>query len=307
MQIRIALAHLHPCTKFGVPRSKGVRAEGRRLKTIKLPPGGTILTPRGWFSQWRTILTKALLTWKLGLPATSRLGCSPDTTFFEGFTRRHVARATWHVAPRGRRHRRSVVPAHRMSRLPSGSAQLFRRYSRNPCLRWPLSRRDPAESSVHFCHQIRAGDPVGVVGVQTPMGPCNLKNCGGPWGSNIKIYINTWAHQKVRIWSNNININKFNYIKSPGRSRDHSRFRVSVQVWSKSRSSKESSRLRARSGPAAWGELCHPKGPSAWGTPVGPVTLVIRPCNSAVREGPLTHGEGPLRPMKGPLRSKEAL
>ena len=26
MHIRIALAHVHPCTKFGVPRSKGVRA-----------------------------------------------------------------------------------------------------------------------------------------------------------------------------------------------------------------------------------------------------------------------------------------
>ena len=68
----------------------------------------------------------------------------------------HVARGTCQVAPRDRRHRRSVVPAHRLSRLPSGSAQLFRRYSRNPCLRWPLSRRDPAESSTHFCHQMSA-------------------------------------------------------------------------------------------------------------------------------------------------------
>ena len=93
INIRIALAHVHSCTKFGVPRFKGVRARGQKAEKIKLPPGGTILTPRGWFSHWHTIQTKALLTWKFGLPATSRLGCNPDTTFFEGFTRRHVARA----------------------------------------------------------------------------------------------------------------------------------------------------------------------------------------------------------------------
>ena len=110
MHIRIALANVHPCTKFGVPRSKGVRAKGQKAGKIKLPPGGTILTPRGWLSQWYTIHTKALLTWKFGLPATSRLGCSPETTFFEGFTRRHVAHATWNVTPRDRHHRRSAVP-----------------------------------------------------------------------------------------------------------------------------------------------------------------------------------------------------
>ena len=148
MHIRIALAHVNSCTKFGVPRSKGVRAKGQKAEKIKLPPGGTILTPRGWLSQWYTIHTKALLTWKFGLPATSRLGCSPETTFFEGFTRRHVAYATWNVTPRDRHHRRSAVPAHRMSRLPSGSARPFRRYSRNPYLRWPLSRPSPTTSSV---------------------------------------------------------------------------------------------------------------------------------------------------------------
>ena len=133
MNIRIALSHVHPCTKFGVSRFKGVRARGQKAEKIKFPPGGTILTPRGWFSHWHTIHTKALLTWKFGLPATSRLGCNPDTTFFEGFTRRHVARARWHAAPRDRRHRRSAVPAHRMSRLSSGSAQPFRRYSLGIC------------------------------------------------------------------------------------------------------------------------------------------------------------------------------
>ena len=158
MHIRIALAHVHPCTKFGVPRSKGDRARGQKAEKNKIAPWGHNFGPwpRGWFSQLHTIQAKALLTWKFRLPATSRLGCSPDTTFFEGFTRRHVARSKWHVASGDRRHRRSVVPAHRMSRLPSGSAQLVRRYSRNPCLRWPLSRRDPAESSAHFCHQMSA-------------------------------------------------------------------------------------------------------------------------------------------------------
>ena len=53
MNIRIALAHVHPCTKFGVPRFKGVRARGQKAEKIKLPPGGTILTPRGWFSSFR--------------------------------------------------------------------------------------------------------------------------------------------------------------------------------------------------------------------------------------------------------------
>ena len=148
MHIRIVFAHVHPCTKFGVPRSKGVRARGQKAEQIKLPPGSTILTPRGWFTQLHAIQTKALLTWKFGLSATSRLGCSPDTTFFEGFTRRHVAHSTCHVAPRDRHHRRFAVPAHRMSRLPSGSAWPFRRYSRNPCLRWPLSRPSPTTSSV---------------------------------------------------------------------------------------------------------------------------------------------------------------
>ena len=128
MHIRTALAHVHPCTKFGVPRSKGVRARGQKAEKIKLPPGGIILTPRGWFSKWHTIQTKALLTWKFGLPATSRLGCSPDNFF----RRVHAApRGTCHVAPRVHHHRGSVVSAHRMSRLPSGLAQPFRRYSRN--------------------------------------------------------------------------------------------------------------------------------------------------------------------------------
>ena len=142
----------------------------------------------------------------------------------------------------------------------------------------------------------RAGDPVGVVGVRTPMGPWNLKNYGGPWWSHIKNYINTWAHQIVRICYINININKCKYkykyisratvasdpqqksrspkgpsnlcghdgsghLWSPGRSRDHSRFWGSVRVWSKSRSSKESSRLRAPVGSGRLEEPLPSKGP----------------------------------------------
>ena len=148
MHIRIALAHVHPCTKFWVPRSKGARARGQKAKKIKLPPGGTILNPRGCFAQWHTIHTKALLTWKFGLPATSRLGCSPVTTFFEGFTRRHVAHATWNVAPRDRRHRRSAVPAHRMSRLPSGSAPAVPALFTKPVPPLVTSRPSPTTPSV---------------------------------------------------------------------------------------------------------------------------------------------------------------
>ena len=149
MHIRIVLAHVHLCTKFGVPRFKGVRARGKKAEKNKIAPWGHKFDPS--FSHWHTIQTKALLTWKFGLPATSRLGCNPDTTFFEGFTRRHVERARWHAAPRDRRHRRSAVPAHRMSRLSSGSAQPFRRYSLGICrslirdvtrdIRWQLALR----------------------------------------------------------------------------------------------------------------------------------------------------------------------
>ena len=212
MHIRIALAHVHPCTKFGVPRSKGVRARGHKAEKIKLPPGGTILTLdlgadtlnvtqlrpsrfcgteallpisregehtlRLTYNLMRRLNTRlcrvptkqrvwiqvsastgvslpllyTLLTWKFGLSATSRLGCSPDTTFFflEWFTRQHVTRDTWHVAPRDRRHRRSAVPAHRMSRLSSGSAQPFRRYSRNPCHPLRPLTPDPVSSARSF-------------------------------------------------------------------------------------------------------------------------------------------------------------
>ena len=150
MDIRIALAQMHPCTKFGGPGFKGVLARWQKAEKTKLPPGSTILTLRGWFAEWNTTQAKALLTWKFGLPATSRLGSSPDTAFFEGFTRRYVPRATWHVAPRDRRHRRSAVPAHRMSRLSCGSAQPFRRYSRKPCAHSRQLTPDPTSSARSF-------------------------------------------------------------------------------------------------------------------------------------------------------------
>ena len=72
-------------------------------------PAGALLHPRGGSTPWHSSQTNALLAWKFGLPATHRFGCRRVRNFFEGFTRRHVAPDTWHVAPRDHRHRRSGV------------------------------------------------------------------------------------------------------------------------------------------------------------------------------------------------------
>ena len=113
MHIRIALAHVYPCTKFGGPRSMGVLVRGHKAEKTKLPIGNfvcqwnkiannclrkqncPILTLRGWFAEWHTTQTKALLTWKFRLAATSRLGCSPDSIFPRGHA---AARGTCLVA-----------------------------------------------------------------------------------------------------------------------------------------------------------------------------------------------------------------
>ena len=153
MHIRIALAHVHPCTKFGVPRSKGVGPRRQKVENNKIAlwwghnydPSGLILPMTHNSDQGASDL-------KVWGPVHFPFGLQPWHNIFR---RVHAAaRGTCHVASRDRRHRRSVVPAHRMSRLPSGSAQLFRRYSRNPCLRWPLSRRDHINTSANFCHQM---------------------------------------------------------------------------------------------------------------------------------------------------------
>ena len=129
----------------------------------------------------------ALKVWS---PGHFPFGLQPWHNIFKRFhATARGTRATWHVAPRDRRHRRSVAPAHRMSRLPSGSAQLFRRYSRNPYLRWPLACGNTAESSAHFCHQMSA----------TPLsrgeyGLCLIWLCTCPWlekpggGERGKVY-----------------------------------------------------------------------------------------------------------------------
>ena len=150
MHIRIALAQVHPCTKFGGPRSKGVLARGHKAeKKQNCPrgaqfwpfgadsPNGTQLRPRRFWPE--SLGSRPLPVWARAL-----------ITFFEGFTRRHVPRATWHVAPRDRRHRRSAVPAHRTSRLSSGSAQPFRRYSRKPCAHSHPLTPDPTSSARSF-------------------------------------------------------------------------------------------------------------------------------------------------------------
>ena len=45
MHIRIALAHVHPCTKFGFPRSKGVRARGQKAENNKIALWGHNIDP----------------------------------------------------------------------------------------------------------------------------------------------------------------------------------------------------------------------------------------------------------------------
>ena len=47
MHIRIALVHVHPCIKFGVPRSKGVRARGQKAENNKIAPWGHNFDPSG--------------------------------------------------------------------------------------------------------------------------------------------------------------------------------------------------------------------------------------------------------------------
>ena len=47
MHIRIAIAHVHPCTKFGVPRSKGNRAGGQKAENNKIAPWGHNFDPSG--------------------------------------------------------------------------------------------------------------------------------------------------------------------------------------------------------------------------------------------------------------------
>ena len=47
MHIRIALAHVQPCTKFGVSRSKGVRARGQKAENNEIAPWGHNFDPWG--------------------------------------------------------------------------------------------------------------------------------------------------------------------------------------------------------------------------------------------------------------------
>ena len=49
MHTRIALAHVHSCTKCGVPRSKGVRARGQKAE--KIAPWGHNFGPSGLIRQ----------------------------------------------------------------------------------------------------------------------------------------------------------------------------------------------------------------------------------------------------------------
>ena len=151
MHIRIALAHVHPCNKFGVPRSKGVRARGQKAENNKIASWGQNFDPSGLILPMTRNSDQGASDLKVWAPGHFPFGLQPWQHFSKG-----SRGGTWHVAPRDRRHRRSVAPAHRMSRLPSGSAQLFRRYSRNPHLRWPLPCRNTTESSAHFCHQMSA-------------------------------------------------------------------------------------------------------------------------------------------------------
>ena len=71
--------------------------------------------------------------------------------FSHGFTRRHVARGTWHVAPRDKSHRRSGALAHLLVFVASKSDRPFRSYSQksldrhtHPPTHPPTNRRRPS-------------------------------------------------------------------------------------------------------------------------------------------------------------------
>ena len=117
MHIRIALAHVHPCTKFGVPRSKGLRARGQKAEKIKLPPGGTILTPGGSFSPMTHNSDQGASDLKVWAPGHFPFGLQPWHNFFRRVHAAardtcHVARgATWPQPPSFRRFGASNEPS----------------------------------------------------------------------------------------------------------------------------------------------------------------------------------------------------
>ena len=124
MNIRIALAHVHPCTKFGVPRFKSVRARGQKADKIKMLPGGTILTlgadspidtqfrPRRFWPE--SLGSRPLPVWAATLTQHFSKGSRGGTWHVPGGTQRHVTAAI--VVPPFRRIEWAVSRPDRPSR-----------------------------------------------------------------------------------------------------------------------------------------------------------------------------------------------
>ena len=103
MNIRIALAHVHPCTKFGVPRFKGVRARGQKAEKIKLPLGAqfwplgvdspidTQFRPRRFWPE--SLGSRPLPVWAATLTQHFSKGSRGGTWHVPGGTQRHVTAA----------------------------------------------------------------------------------------------------------------------------------------------------------------------------------------------------------------------
>ena len=132
MHIRIALPHVHPCTKFGVPRSKGVRARGQKAENNKIAPWGHNFDPSGLILPMTRNSDQGASDLKVWAPGHFPLGQQPWHNIFR---RVHAAaRGTWrHVTAT------IVVPS-------------FRR------IEWAVSRPDrPSRSGAIHETRISAG------------------------------------------------------------------------------------------------------------------------------------------------------
>ena len=96
MHIRIALAHVHACTKFGVPRSKGVRARGQKAENNKIAPWGHNFDPSGLIFPMTRNSGQGASALKVWTPGHFPFGLQPWHNIFR---RVHAAaRGTCHVA-----------------------------------------------------------------------------------------------------------------------------------------------------------------------------------------------------------------
>ena len=77
------LVILHPCTKFGEIRSKGVGARGHKAEKTGLCPAGTILTPRGHHLHGTSAIPGCIYPASLeSLRPSNRKKCQAHVVFF---------------------------------------------------------------------------------------------------------------------------------------------------------------------------------------------------------------------------------